>query len=420
MKIKFKKTNLYQILLGLSCAVPYLLNYELTFLIWIFTIFITLKKTYSIKFLSYLICFILIFALAFFTIDYEKAELYFIIRDITYIFKPVLGLLLGYQICRFIYKNAFETIIYAGFGVSIIHLLLILKTFLIYHNPSVSLIRQESGFFCDFEVFAFIIVLFHKEFQLNFTRKRFYTLAIAIGFSAFMYLARTNFIQFVILYLGLKGYFTLNKRAVVAISSVITLTVVLYSLVLFINPKRTGSSFEEFLYKIKVAPTEPFKSKVNVSDYRDFNLNYRSVELIFTLKQVKESGLNNILFGSGLGSQIDLKQKVWLGDMELQYISVLHNGFMTTYLKSGVFGIIILLFSIYLLFNQKKEKILINKNINYLLIGTSVFLLVSNWVLMGYYFTQDSKSILVGLLFAYKEITNKNYNTQLAQTNQNI
>jgi hypothetical protein len=27
---------------------------------------------------------------------------------------------------------------------------------------------------------------------------------------------------------------------------------------------------------------------------------------------------------------------------------------------------------------------------------------------MGYYFTQDSKAILVGLLFAYKEITEKN------------
>ena len=420
MKITLKKTNLYQILLGLSCAVPYLSNYELTFLIWILTIFITLKKTYSIKFLSYLICFILIFALAFFTIDYEKAELYFIIRDITYIFKPVLGLLLGYQICRFIYKNAFETIVYAGFGVSIIHLLLILKTFLIYQNPSVSLIRHQSGYFCDFEVFALILVIFHNEFQLNFTKKRFYLLVVTLGFSTFFYLARTNFIQFVILYLALKGYFILNKRAVIAIASVVFTTVFLYSVVLFINPKRTGSSFEEFLYKIKVAPTEPFKSKVNVADYRDFNVNYRSVELIFTLKQVKESGLNNILFGSGLGSQIDLKQKVWLGDMKLQYISVLHNGFMTTYLKSGLAGILILLISIFLLFNQKKEKLFINKNINFLLIGTSVFLLVSNWVLMGYYFTQDSKSILVGLLFAYKEITNKNYNLQLTNTNQNI
>jgi hypothetical protein len=420
MLLTVKKSNLYQILLGLCFAVPYLSNYELTFLLWTFTIVITIKKTYSIKFLTYLICFISIFIIAFLTINYQKANLYFIIRDITYVLKPVLGLLLGYQICRFIYKNALETIAYVGFGVSILHLLLILKTFLIYQNPSVSLIRHESGYFCDFEVFALILVIFHKEFQLNFTKKRFYFLALTIGLSAFMYLARTNFIQFVILFIGLKGFFTLNKRAIIAISSVVTLTVVLYSIVLFLNPKRTGSSFEEFLYKIKVAPTEPFKSKVNVADYKDFNLNYRSVELIYTLKQVKNEGLKAIFFGSGLGSQIDLKQDVHFIDSVIRFISVLHNGFMTTYLKSGLLGVLILLFSIYFLFNQKKEKILINQNINFLLIGTAVFLLVSNWVLMGYYFTQDSKSILVGLLFAYKEITNKNYNLHLTYFNQNI
>lgn len=416
MKLTIKRSNFYQILLGMCCTVPYLSNYELTFLLWTFTIVITLKRTYSIKFLTYLICFISIFIIAFLTIDYQKAELYFIIRDITYVLKPVLGLLLGYQICRFIYKNALETIAYAGFGVSILHLLLILKTFLIYHNPSVALIRDQSGYFSDFEVFALIIVIFYKEFQLNFTKKRFYLLALVISFSAFMYLARTNFIQFAILFLGLKGYFILNKRAIIAISSFVSLTIVLYSIVLFINPKRTGSSFEEFLYKIKVAPTEPFKSKVNVADYKDFNLNYRSVELIYTLKQVKNEGLKAIFFGSGFGSQIDLKQGVHFIDSVIRYISVLHNGFMTTYLKSGLLGVLILLFSIYLLFNQKKEKILINQNINFLLIGTAVFLLVSNWVLMGYYFTQDSKSILVGLLFAYKEITNKN-NSLLSQTN---
>ena len=114
-----------------------------------------------------------------------------------------------------------------------------------------------------------------------------------------------------------------------------------------------------------------------------------------------------MILGSGLGSQIDLKQIVHLGDMDLRYISVLHNGFMTTYLKSGIIGVLILVFSIGFLFNQNRTNIPINQQINFLLIGTSVFLLVSNWVLMGYYFTQDSKSILVGLLFAYKEITQK-------------
>jgi len=68
---------------------------------------------------------------------------------------------------------------------------------------------------------------------------------------------------------------------------------------------------------------------------------------------------------------------------------------------------VILLYSIFLLLNQKRSQIPIIKQFNYLMAGTAIFLLVSNWVLMGFYFTLDSKSILVGLMFAYKEITLK-------------
>lgn len=405
MIITVNKNLPYQILLGMCCAVPYLSNYELTFALWVFTIMVTFKKSYSVRFLKYILCFVAILLIAFISTDFEKSTNYFIIRDITYLLKPILGLLLGYQICRYIYKNAIQTIIYTGLGISIVHLLIILETFLIHHHISVALLRLYCGYFSDFEVYALILVLFHKNLQVQMSRNRFYILAITIGFSAFMYLSRTNFIQFVVLFLAMKGYFILNKRALVAITSVVIGTLVLYAVVLFINPKQKGSGFEEFLYKVKVAPTEPFKSKVNTEDYKDFNFNYRSVEIIFTRKQVARQGPQAMIFGCGLGSQIDLKQEVYLGDMKLQFISYLHNGFMTTYLKSGIIGMLLLAASLVLLIRQKKETIPINKQFNYLMIGTAIFLLVSNWVLMGYYFTQDSKSILVGLMFAYKEIT---------------
>lgn len=407
MVISYNKNLPYQILFGLCCAVPFLSNYELTFALWVFTIFITFRTSYSSKFLTYALCFVLVFLIAFLSTDFSNSKPYFIIRDITYLLKPFLGLLLGYQIVRFLKKNVLQTVVYSGLGVSIIHVLVILKTYIIYRHISVALLRDFCGFFSDFEVFALIFVIFHKEFQIHFSKKTYYILIAIIGFSIFMYLSRTNFIQFVVLYLGVKGYFVLNRRALIAVTSVVAVSVVLYSVVLIINPKRTGSSVEEFLYKIKVAPTEPFKTKVNVADYKDFNVNYRSVEILYTLKQVRLRGPQAMIFGSGLGSQVDLKQIVHLGDMDLRYISVLHNGFMTTYLKSGIIGVIILIFSIILLFNQRKSALPLNQQINYLLVGTSVFLIVSNWVLMGYYFTQDSKSIIVGLLFALKEINEK-------------
>ena len=410
MIITVKKSLPFQILLGICCAVPYLSNFELTFAVWIFAFLVTLKRSYSVRFIKYTFCFLSILLLAFFSTDLHTAETYFIIRDITYLLKPALGLFIGYQICRYIFKNAFETIIYIGLGISIVHILVIIQTYLIYHHISVALLREHCGYFSDYEVYALIVVLFYKNFNILLTKRRFYIIAALIGFSAFMYLSRTNFIQFVVLYIGMKGYFSLNKRAIVTIASVVVTSLALYATVVFINPKRTGSSFEEFLYKIKIAPTEAFKTRINVRDYKEFNINYRSVEIIYTLQQMNNAGYSAMIFGKGLGSKVDLKQEVFLGDMRLRYISVLHNGFMTTYLKAGILGILLLTLSLYLLFNQKKTGVPIIRQANLLIVGTSVFLLVSNWVLMGYYFTQDSKSILVGILFAYTEIAQRQAN----------
>jgi hypothetical protein len=274
---------------------------------------------------------------------------------------------------------------------------------IIYGARTVHDLRFYGGYFSDYEVYALVILLFHNRFDVLVPKRKFYLGVGILGLSVFLYLARSNFMQLFILVMAVKGYFILNKRALVAITSVILLTIISYSAVLYINPKRNGEGLEAFLYKVKMAPIEPFKNKINSDDYIDFNDNYRSVEFILTLQQVTYDGPKTVLFGKGLGSQVDLHREVFLGDMDLRYISVLHNGFMTVFLKAGLCGVILLLYSIVLLFRQRKESIPINKQVNFLLVGTAVFLLVSNWVLMGYYFTLDSKSILVGLFIAYKE-----------------
>ncbi len=409
MAAALKKITVYQLLLAICFAVPYLGNYELTFSIWCLTLLLTIQQRYSFVLLRYVSCFLAILFCAALVTDYRNSELFFVIRDVTYLAKPAIGLFVGYQLCRFNYKNAFRTIAYIGFMISIIHLVVILVTFARFHHMSVNLIRQFSGFFSDFEVYALIIVLFHKRFDIDFSRKRFYLLAATIGVSAFLYLARTNFIQFFLLYMGMKGFFILNKRAIRAILVAVVVTLLSYSAILYINPRRNGEGFEAFLYKIKVAPTEPFKMKVRKDDYKDFNDNYRSVELTMTLQQMSIQDKTTIAFGKGLGSQVDLKQKVFLGDMFLRHISVLHNCFMTAYLKAGIFGILLMLFSIVLLYRQKKSDIPINHQVNLLIMGSAVFMLVSCWVLMGYYFTEDSKSILIGFLFAFKEITERKH-----------
>ncbi|HMK07079.1 MAG TPA: hypothetical protein VK476_06080, partial [Flavobacterium sp.] len=290
MAVVVKKSLIFRILFALCIGVPYLSNYELTFAVWSFTVFVSLNKSYSLTFLKYTTCFLLILVIAILVTDYGNARPFFLVRDFTYLLKPIIGLLLGYQICKYTYDNAFKTIIYIGCGIAVIHLAIILITFLSFFHISVALIRMYAGFFSDYEVYALIILLFYKKFEIDFSRKQFWILTTIIGTSAFLYLARTNFIQFFILYIGLKGYFIINKKSIIAISSIAAVTLISYAIILSINPKRNGEGMEEFLYKIKIAPTEPFKTKIDLDDYKDFNDNYRSVELILTLKQTAHRG----------------------------------------------------------------------------------------------------------------------------------
>ena len=96
---------------------------------------------------------------------------------------------------------------------------------------------------------------------------------------------------------------------------------------------------EQFLYKIKNAPIEPFKTKIDVTNWKDINDNYRSYENILTLRQVTENGPRAIILGEGIGSTVDLKQKMWLQSSFMRYIPFLHNSYMTVFLKSGIVGV---------------------------------------------------------------------------------
>lgn len=409
MNLTINKQSLYTLLFALCVGVPYLNNYELTFLIWSFAVFITIQRKYSLSILKQVFCFSLILMIAFFSSFFNSFENYAFIRDVTYLLKPVIGLLVGYQLCKNHIIKPFDTAIKVGVLLAIIHIGIVGYGFVFKGFSNIHQIRSYSGYFSDYEVYVIIMVLFAKELGVNLSRKQFYVFLTLLGFSSLLYLSRTNFIQFVILFFGIKGFFVPSKKKLIGLVSILLAGLVFYSAILYYNPKRNAKGIEAFLYKVKIAPTEPFKTKVNKEDYIDFNDNYRSVENIHTLRQMRSESDFTILFGKGLGSTVDLNRKVWLGDSQLRHISVLHNGFMTIYLKAGIVGVFILLISILLLFRFRKANNPVEQRINYLLTGTAIFLFISNWVFMGFYFKADTKAILIGLLLAYAERLSKTY-----------
>lgn len=387
-------------------VVSFFPNYELTFLVWLATFVVTIQQKYSVTIIKYVSVFSAILFIAVFSTLFYDNLLFSCIKDFTYLLKPILGMLIGYQLFKALPKKHLNVFINAGLVLSIIHISLIFFAILKFHSLDMNLIRDEAGFFSDYEVYVLIILLFHKKFELNITEKKRKTLLLIIGFSVFMYLARTNFLQFGILFLGVKGYFILNRRSIKVIFLSMCAFLLAYAAIFYANPKRNGKGLEALMYKIKISPQEAFKTKINKNDWKDFNDNYRSFENIITIKQVSLDSNRAIFFGKGLGSTLNLGQKIFTTDGSIiQYILVAHNGFMTVFLKSGILGVFLLVMFLIMLYRQKKSDIYLANNINLLLIGTCVFLILSTWVFMGLYFKLDNKSLIIGFLLALKEKT---------------
>lgn len=404
MKTVITKKSIYQIVFILCVVIPYFDNFELTVAVWSLATLFSIQSSYSVGIIKQVFYFSAILLIALVVSFFENYKFYFILRDITYLIKPVLGILIGYQLCKKINQNIFELIVRAGFVFSIIHLFFLLRGVLFFKVININDLRYFGGFFSDFEVFAFVIVLFYKKFELVIPPKKRNLYTIIIGVSIFLYLARTNFIQFGILVLALKGFFDLNRRNITALAVIASLTIIGYSTIVMINPKRNGPGLEAFLYKIKIIPEEALKTRINREDWKDLNDNYRSYENIMTVKQMSHSGIETFLLGKGLGSTIDLKEEIQLGDKKLRYISILHNGYMTVFLKSGLLGVIVLLFSFKIYFNKTQSTIPIINQINLLMVGMGLFMIMSYWVFMGYYFKADNKIIILGMLICYREI----------------
>ena len=412
--IQEKSNNvLYQLLFALCVLIPYVNIYELTFFVWFLTFVITISNRYSLRIVKYVTCFSVILATAFVVSFFKNESAYNFFRDIAYLLKPIIGLLVGYQLYKKCQNKFFTTVIYTGLLISCFHLLIVFITFIRFHAITVNLLREYCGYHSDYEVYVLVLLMFYNKFEINWSKKKIHVFIIIVALSSFLYLSRTNFIQLIVLFIAMKGYFVLNRKSLTIISSIVLFVVIGYTAVYQSNPQRSGKGIEAFLYKIKNAPIEPFKTKINKDDWKDFNDNYRSYENILTVKQVSSQGESAIFFGKGLGATINLGREIWTNDGEfIQYIPVLHNGFATVYLKSGLFGLVFLFTFIYLLGKPEKSNLLAVQNLNFILVGSAIFLIVSNWVFMGLYLKLDNKSIFLGFIICYREFLLKSNNKQ--------
>ncbi len=412
MKIQLTRNRIYQILFGICVAVTYLNIYELTFAVWAAVFAFTIRRKYSLTVVKYVLCFAAIFVIAWISSLFGEYTEYNFFRDISYMVKPILGILVGYQLCRNVDIKPFRMIMYTGLVVAALHLGIILFSMVVYRISNIHELRHYTGYFGDFEVYALLVACFPSKLGFEISRKKMWLYIAILGFSSFLYLSRANFIQFAILFLAMKGYMQLTKRALVVIGALILFAGIGYAIIYNMHFTRNGKGLEGLMYKIQNAPIEAFATKINKNDWQDFNDNYRSFENIITVRQVSSHGTNAVLFGEGLGATIDLGRKLYTNDGEfIRYLPTLHNGFMTVLLKAGLLGVLLYLLFLYYLSKNGYSRNPIVQNINYFLSGTAVYMLLATWVLLGLYLKIDNKALIIGLVIGYKELLIRNQKT---------
>ncbi|MBD3581588.1 hypothetical protein [Flavobacterium selenitireducens] len=407
-----KKYRFQEYLLIGSALILLLKSYETTFLFWAMAAVLSLRFRYSLTMLKIMGAYGAILLIAAVSSFFYDHRIYDIFRDLAYLLKPILGLMIGYNCAKVMGKKVLNVILSAGFLLAVIHLLTLLFYFVVDGIRDMNMLRLYGGYFDDLQIYVLIFVIFRKELGIEISQKKAILMLTVVGISTVFYLARTNIIQFFILFFAIKGYLRPTPRAIRSLLLISAGVLLAYGAIYIYNPKRMGSGLDAFLYKVKIAPVEPFKTKINEEDWKDWNDNYRSFENIITVRQVSSEGWTAIVFGKGMGSTIDLGRELWTNDLEfIRHIPTLHNSYMTVFLKSGLVGVLLLLFSIYQIQRQPRSSDPRIRVYNYLLTGSAIYLILSNWVFMGLYLKLDNKSMVIGALLAYRELLLRERNT---------
>jgi len=390
----------------------YLPSYKTNFflqLLFLLALLTTQKIKISTKFLKQIFPLILIFGIGFLGMFINHYYLSFIFKDITYFLKPVICIAIGYIV---FYKkedlNIFiKNMFYIGLFTAIIHLVGVLF-FSNFLKSSINDIRGDYGLDSFIEIFAFYFLFYSKKWlgeRMIANKIKYWTCIVVLLFSIFFYFSRTMLIVFILGYFSLQGYTKITKNSLKYIGIIFLAVALFYTYLFSIKIERNSTGIEAFLYKIKIAPEEIFKTKINRENHKDLWDHWRAYEAkraIALMNDHKES----YILGSGYGSLVNLKFKAPIGDEDMKYISRLHNGYVFVFYKMGVFGILLLfyfLIQLYLKTYLSKQDELHLFYINRFISFIGIFYLFTSLIITGIYIPKDTIIFVLGGFLAYQQ-----------------
>lgn len=396
--IKFYST-IFAIILILQL---YVNSFKINILIQLLSLivfFIFEKKTISTRFIKSIAPIFYLFIICFIGMFIHKYNSYNIIKDLSHFIKPILGLIIGYVFYKKInsIKIFIQTIVITSFLSALIHFVIILT---IKNINTVSDIREftRDNFV---ELFGLLFFMFYKKFQNErlFSNKLVSKIIfISLLISCILYFSRTMIIMAAIVITTVYGYTIITKKSIKIGLVLLSFVLLFYALLFSINLQRNKSGMESFFYKVKIAPSEIFKTHINRENHSDLWDHWRSYEALRAIELLNENP-SGYFFGLGYGSLVNLKFFAPISDDKngMKYISELHNGYVYVLYKTGIIGLLLYLFFLYYLY----VKIYFKRNFTTVFIsaiGLSIFI---STLVIGSIFNGNPTTLFLlgGLLF---------------------
>lgn len=401
--MKIKKATFYKsIFILVLLSQIYIPSFKLNIFFQLFVLafyFSLEKKNIAISLLKSIFPLILIFLLGFLGLLIFSNPISYALKDVFHFIKPIQGILIGYFIFKSIdNKEIFiKTIIQAGFISAIIHFLILLL-FVKISSGSINEIREytRDNFL---ELFAIFFLIYNNNYnkKLIFNSKNIERIVfIILLISSILYFSRTMMVGALVIFLSIKGYTKINKKSIRVIGIVLISLISLYGYLYSVKIERGKPGLEAFLYKVKIAPEELFKTKIDRENHKDLWDHWRGYEAKRAIALMKKNP-SSIFLGTGFGSLVNLKFHAPLtsDDKGLKYISELHNGYPYVLYKTGMFGLVLYLFFLIKLY----MKIYIKYSFEIVFISAiGIFNLFSTLTITGIYNTSDIIVFILGAL----------------------
>jgi len=350
---------LFVVLLFCERYLPsYKINYSIQFLTLLLVLF-TSKNFLSKDLVKVITPLVAVFFLGFFGMFFfESKTTGSIVKDVTYLTKPIMVLVLSYFLIKKIndFSLFLKTVVLVGLSMALIHI----SGIFIHGKLSTSINDLRGSFGLDnfVEIVSLYILLFYrktyKSSLVNSLLLETITVVILL-MSIYLYFSRTMLVALVLIGLSVFGYTKITKNKLMLLGAFLVFLGLLYAYLFSVKIDRNSKGIEAFLYKVKIAPEEIFKTKIDRENHKDLWDHWRGYEAKRAFALMNNRPISYIT-GNGLGSVVDLKFVAPLDEKGMRYISRLHNGYVFVLYKTGVFGLLFYLSFIFVLIRKTNRE----------------------------------------------------------------